>query len=203
MTVGANSLTIIEGSHMMTHYSGSMIGDNLSYVDELTPQRLERIQQLRRRLGRRGRLDKLVSIVALPAVLSLALVIVWLAPLPIKAASLGSGLAVRVCASATCAAAQPITPAEFAATRVTFSGQLATTARRASVTIVLQRMGRTGAVTVGAVWARASRVFNARPIVLPALFAQMGVTPQQATTYRIAVETGHTMLTSATVTLTR
>ncbi len=187
----------------MTYYSGSTMGDSLSYTDELTPQRLERLQQLRRRLGQRGRLDKLVSIVALPVVLSVALAIVWLAPFPVKAASLGSGLAVQVCAIAPCAAAHPITPAEFAATRITFSGQLAATARRTSVTIVLQRMGRTGAVTVGTVWTRASRVFTAQPMLLPALFTQMGVTPQPATTYRIAVGTGHTTLTSATVTLAR
>ncbi len=187
----------------MTYYSGSMMRDSLSYADELTPQRMERVQQLRRRLGWRGRLDRLVSVVALPTVLSLTLAIVWLAPLPVKTASLGSGLTVRVCASAPCAVAHPVAPGEFAATRVTFNGRLAAAARGASVTIVLQRMGRTGAVTVGTVWTRASRVFNAQPILLSTLFAQMGVTPQQATTYRIAVKTGGAALTSTTVTLTR
>ncbi|MDQ2827470.1 MAG: hypothetical protein M3Y74_00245 [Chloroflexota bacterium] len=177
--------------------------DSLSHADELTPQRMERIQQLRRRLDWRGRLDKLVLMIALPAVLSLMLAIVWLVPLPVKAASLGARLAVQVCARATCAGAHPVTPQEFAATRVTFNGQLAATARRTSVTIVLQRTVSGGAVTVGAVWTRAGRVFNAQPMLLPTLFAQMGVTPQRGTTYRIFVETGSTTLTSTTVTLAR
>jgi hypothetical protein len=185
----------------MTQYSGSMMGDSLSYADELTPQRVEKIQQLRRRLGWRRGLSRLVSMGALPAMLSVALIIVELVPLPSKAASLGSGLTVKVCSSAACPVASPMTLQMFAGSRITFNGRLTATARRTSVTVVLQKTGHAGAGTIGTIWTRASHVFNAQAIPLPTLFAQMGVTPQQATTYRIAVETGGATLTSAAIAL--
>ncbi|HVC80717.1 MAG TPA: hypothetical protein VNL35_09500 [Chloroflexota bacterium] len=144
-----------------------------------------------------------VRTVLRPSVLSgaslLLLIGIIKVPLPANAASLGTGWSEHIY---TGAAGSTTAWGQYANARIGFSGTLNPSLGRASVTIVVQKVGST-TTTVGTLTTLTRRVFNTQPASLPSLFATMGVTAQPNTTYRIAVDAGSQTLTSTTITLAR
>ncbi len=174
-------------------------------VDELTPERIGRMQRLKRRLAWQRWAAAVIRPLAVPAVMLVALGVTASAPIPAKAAQLGSGWSTRVytgTAGATAAGTgATIAWRDLASARIAFSGRLIPSARRARVTIVLQQTG-SGAST-GTMLLNADRVFNTQPTSLSALFSQMGVVARPGASYKIAVAAGTSTLTGATLTLAR
>src|SRR5579863_9676094 len=125
----------------MTMYDNAVRLLNARVVDdpELTPLRLGRLQQLRRRLAWRRRLAAIARPVALPAVLLLGLAGAASVPLPASAAQVGSGWSERIYTTTpTTTTGTTIAAQKLSSARVTFSGRLNPAARRTPVTIALQ-----------------------------------------------------------------
>lgn len=184
----------------MNDYAMRLPDSTLSSADELTPERINRLRRFRRRLAWRQLLAARIRPLALPAALLLALGGAMSLPLPVKAAHLGAGFGERVYATSASGSGNTI---QYATARIAFSGTLSASARRAAVTIVVQKVSGSDAATVGAMMTTAQRVFNTQPVALPALFSDLNITAQPGATYRIAVKAGATTLTSAAVALAR
>lgn len=181
------------------------LGDSaLSGVDELTPERINRLHRFRRRLAWRRVLATRIRPLALPAALLLVLGGVASVPLPVKAAHLGSGFSERIVGGASVVSGgNAVAGTRFAGARVEFTGALSPSARRTALTITIQKISGADAATVGSMMTTAQRVFNTRPVALPTLLTTLGITAQPGGTYRIAVSAGNATLTSTTVTLAR
>lgn len=192
---------------MMKDYGTRLAMNTRDASDELTPERVKRLRQWRRRLIWRRRSLVIAARTALPGALLLALAIAVSVPLPVKAATLGAAWSTHISAAGSTIDATGDTATiawrDRATARVAFSGRLLPAARRAIVTVTLRQAGRSGDTTIGSVMLRAERVFNTPATALPALFAEMGVTPHPATRYTLTIASGTTTLTHASLALTR
>ncbi len=173
-------------------------------VVELSPLVRKRLRRLRRRLAWQRAGAALAGVAALPMTLLALLTAVTLIPLPARTAALGAAWAARISVARTMrGSSATIGWHELAATEVGFSGLLLPAQRRHRVRLVLSRTAASGTTVLGSVIMKAARVFDAQPTSLPALFAQLHLTPRPATRYTIAVSSGSATLASATITVTR
>lgn len=188
----------------MSNLGARILAGNYTGINERTPLTQATARWRARRLPWKRRVLEVAQLLTLPVVFFALLIAIVSIPLSAKATRLGSGWIERVYAGGSVVGTGNTIPwSGFANTRIAFTGTLAPSIGRTSVTLVVQQVSGGDTTTVGSMTTPATRVFNTQPAALPVLFTTMGITARPGATYTIAVNAGSGTLTRETITLGR